>query len=104
MRSVNRRERAFVRSRRHAQGSPAWPDQHSEAAGGGAANLGLLMRNIFGVGTPRGQQSRVQAAFSIITAVKRVLRPHRRPSMREYGWFLRRFLPHALTLRVPVPA
>ena len=30
----------------------------------GAANLGLLMRKLFGQGTPRGLQSRVRAAFS----------------------------------------
>jgi hypothetical protein len=30
----------------------------------GAANLGLLMRKLFGKGTPRGLQGRLQAIFS----------------------------------------
>ena len=35
----------------------------------GAANLGLLMRKIFGVGTPKGLQGRLRAAFCRIAAV-----------------------------------
>lgn len=40
----------------------------------GAANLGLLMRKIFGVGTPKGLQGRVNAAFLRVTGVLQVLR------------------------------
>ena len=40
----------------------------------GAANLGLLMRKMFGVGTPRTLQSGLGAAFSLITIVRRALR------------------------------
>src|SRR5579863_10298232 len=39
----------------------------------GAANLGLLMRNLFGKGTPRGFQGRVQAAFSSSLACFRLV-------------------------------
>jgi transposase len=35
----------------------------------GAANLGLLMRKIFGVGTPKGLQGRLRAAFCRIAGV-----------------------------------
>jgi len=33
----------------------------------GTANLGLLMRKLFGVGTPRALQSRIRSVFSLIT-------------------------------------
>jgi transposase len=39
----------------------------------GAANLGLLMRTLFGKGTPRGFQGRVQAAFSSSRAFFRLV-------------------------------
>ena len=61
----------------------------------GAANLGLLMRKMFGAGTPRALQSRAGVAFSLITAVKRALRRHwtlRRP---ERTWFRQRFATQA---------
>jgi transposase len=35
----------------------------------GAANLGLLMRKIFGVGTPKGLQGRLRAAFFCIAGI-----------------------------------
>lgn len=70
----------------------------------GAANLGLLMREMFGVGTPRALQSRVQAVFSTITAVRRRLRPQCRPRRTEHGWFLQRFLNQALTAYLPAHA
>jgi hypothetical protein len=36
----------------------------------GAFNLGLWMRTLFGVGTPRGLQGRVVALGAIITALR----------------------------------
>jgi transposase len=61
----------------------------------GAANLGLLMRKMFGAGTPRALQGRLRAAFSLMTAVKRALRL----PWRLYGvwrsWFLDQFVAHA---------
>ncbi len=42
----------------------------------GAANLGLLMRKIFGVGTPKGMQGRVRAAFFRLTGIPQVLRTY----------------------------
>ena len=38
----------------------------------GAANLGLLMRKLFGKGTPRGLQGRLRAPFSASGALRRV--------------------------------
>lgn len=58
----------------------------------GAANLSLLMRKMFGVGTPRTLQSRIRAMFSTITAVRRLLRPQWRSRRAEHGWFLQPFL------------
>ena len=48
-------------------------------------NLGLLMRRLIGVGTPRGLQGRVVAALSaLLTLVRAIWRPaiHHRPSER----------------------
>jgi len=70
----------------------------------GAANLGLLMRKMFGVGTPRALQGRVRAVFSSLTAIRRVLRPQCRPSRTEDGWFLQRFLTQALMACLPAAA
>jgi len=39
----------------------------------GAANLGLLLRNLFGVGTPKSLQGRAVATFSLIDALKHAL-------------------------------
>ena len=39
----------------------------------GAANLGLLMRKLFGSGTPRGFQGRLQVILSTANASKRLL-------------------------------
>jgi transposase len=39
----------------------------------GAANLGLLMRKIFGVGTPRSLQGRLRGAFCRITGIRQRL-------------------------------
>jgi transposase len=39
----------------------------------GAANLGLLMRKLFGKGTPRGMQGRLQAIISAANASSRFL-------------------------------
>jgi transposase len=54
----------------------------------GAANLGLLMRKLFGVGTPRALQSRLRSAFSLITDLKRAIRLPGPLQTSEYGWFL----------------
>jgi transposase len=40
----------------------------------GAANLGLLMRKLFGVGTPRALQSRLGPVFSFLNGVTRAMR------------------------------
>ena len=40
----------------------------------GAANLGLLMRELFGVGTPRALQSRLRPVFSFISDLARAMR------------------------------
>ena len=63
----------------------------------GAANLGLLMRKMFGAGTPRALQGRLRAAFSLMTALQRALCPSRTLSQPERGWFLQRFITHAPT-------
>jgi transposase len=55
----------------------------------GAANLGLLMRKIFGVGTPKGLQGRVNAAFLRVTGVLQVLRTHWRQRVPNWGRILR---------------
>jgi transposase len=54
----------------------------------GAANLGLLMRKLFGVGTPRALQSRLRSAFSLITDLKRAIQLPGPLQTSEYGWFL----------------
>jgi transposase len=54
----------------------------------GAANLGLLMRKLFGVGTPRALQSRLGPVFSLITDLKRAIRLPRLLQTSEYGRFL----------------
>jgi transposase len=41
----------------------------------GAANLGLLMRKMFGVGTPKALPSALRAGFSPLLALKTALRP-----------------------------
>jgi transposase len=39
----------------------------------GGSNLGLVMRQVFGVGTPRGLQGRLAAAMAIVMALWTVL-------------------------------
>lgn len=68
----------------------------------GAANLGLLMRKIYGVGTPKALQGQLRTAFSLITALTRVPRPHWKQKTSEIGRFLLRlFLSEA---KVPIHA
>lgn len=61
----------------------------------GAANLGLLMRKMFGAGTPRALQGRLRAAFSLITAAKRAPRLPWSPHTARRGRFLEGFVAHA---------
>jgi transposase len=63
----------------------------------GAANLGLLMRKMFGAGTPRALQSRLGAAFSLIRAVRRALRSFWILRRAEHRWLQQRFGIHAPT-------
>ncbi|MCX6910901.1 MAG: transposase [Verrucomicrobia bacterium] len=65
----------------------------------GAANLGLLMRKVFGAGTPRVLQGRLRAALSLITVLKRSLRPLWKLRTFECGWFLQWFVTHGTTAR-----
>src|SRR5207302_1169745 len=56
----------------------------------GAANLGLLMRKLFGAGTPKTLQSRLGPVFSFITDLTRASRlpsPLLKPS--ECGWYVK---------------
>ena len=64
-------ERASVRHRRHATDAPARACQHPQttARHTGACNLGLLMRTLIGVGTPRGLQGRVAAVLALVLAL-----------------------------------
>jgi transposase len=61
----------------------------------GAANLGLLMRKMFGAGTPRTLQGGFGAAFSLLTTVRRALRSHWTLRRAEHDWFLQRFVAQA---------
>jgi len=61
----------------------------------GAANLGLLMRTVFGVGTPKTLQGGLRAAFSVIASTKRVLQLLWSLRMSESGKFLRWFASYA---------
>jgi len=63
----------------------------------GAANLGLLMRKMFGAGTPKALQGRLRAAFSLMTAVKRALCPHWTRIRLPRRWFRDRLAPHPQT-------
>jgi transposase len=55
----------------------------------GAANLGLLMRKIFGVGTPKGLQGRLRDAFLRVTGLLQVLRTHWRQRVPNRDRILR---------------
>ena len=55
----------------------------------GAANLGLLMRKIFRVGTPKGLQGRLPAAFLRVTGILQVLRPPLAAKIAELRRILR---------------
>jgi len=70
----------------------------------GAANLGLLMRKLFGVGTPRAIQSRLGPVFSLIANLKRAIRRPRPLKTSEYGRFLNHSGIHAVTFCVPFAA
>jgi transposase len=61
----------------------------------GAANLGLLMRKMFGAGTPRSLQGRLRSAFSRLTAVKRGLRLPWSLCRVQRNWLLRPLVAHA---------
>lgn len=70
----------------------------------GAANLGLLMRKLFGVGTPRALQSRLAPVFSFISDLTRAMRRRwllktsaGRPFLRQLE-IIRRYLPFRLPL------
>jgi transposase len=54
----------------------------------GAANLGLLMRKLFGVGTPKGLQGRVNAAFLRVTGIRQLLRTHWRQRVPNWDRIL----------------
>ena len=61
----------------------------------GAANLGLLMRKMFGAGTPRALQGRLRTAPSLLTALKLALQLPWSPHRVQRSWFLERFAAHA---------
>ena len=70
----------------------------------GAANLGLLMRKMFGAGTPRALQGRLRAAFSLMTTMQQALQPCRTSKRPEPGWFLRRSVTDPPTECLPAAA
>jgi transposase len=70
----------------------------------GAANLGLLMRKLFGVGTPRALQSRVGSLSSLLINLKRTIRLPGLLPPSEYGPFLNQSEIHAAASCVPVAA
>ena len=51
-----------------------------------ALNLGLLMRHLFGVGTPRSLQGRLRAAFACLFAFRRLLLNHFVAAWRFMRW------------------
>ena len=58
----------------------------------GAANLGLLMRNMFGAGTPKRLQGRSAALFSVLTAFKKRFTSLWPPAIVPSGYLLRRIV------------
>ena len=58
----------------------------------GAANLGLLMRKIFGAGTPKSLQGRVVVSFSAARDLNGAVGVLRRSLTLDFGTFLRRSL------------
>ena len=60
----------------------------------GAANLGLLMRKIFGVGTPKALQGRLRAVLSLLNALPWARRLRWKQRLFEYSQTLRRFVIH----------
>ena len=58
----------------------------------GAANLGLLMRKICGVGTPKALQGRLPAVLSLLDTLAYALRPIWKQHLLEYSQALSRFL------------
>lgn len=70
----------------------------------GAANLGLLMRKIFGVGTPRGLQGRLRAAFCRIAGIHQGLPLQWRQTLPTGDCVLRWLLLQAAESRVLVAA
>ncbi len=63
----------------------------------GAANLGLLMRMLLGVGTPRALQGRLRAAFSLMIPVKRALQRPWPPLVVRRSRFHDQLVAHAPT-------
>jgi transposase len=61
----------------------------------GAANLGLLMRKIFGVGTPKALQGRLRAVLSLLNALPWARRLRWKQRLFEYSQTLRRFVIHS---------
>jgi transposase len=70
----------------------------------GAANLGLLMRKMFGAGTPRTLQGRLQATISLILGLKKALRLHWRVRMFQCGRLLQWFVTHGSSACPPAVA
>jgi len=70
----------------------------------GAANLGLLMRKVFGAGTPKALQGRLRTAFSHLIGLPGTLRLS--PSSRnvECRRFLLEFIIHPAASCVSVAA
>ena len=68
----------------------------------GGFNLGLLMRQLIGVGTPRGLQGRLLAVVAILWALIRALRgavtSHGRSAHRVFRWSVRSLMKSAAVL------
>jgi transposase len=70
----------------------------------GAANLGLLMRKIFGVGTPRSLQGRLRGAFSQLAGRCQRLSSSWLPTLTTCARLLRPLQFQAVEFCIPVPA
>ena len=70
----------------------------------GAANLGLVKRKLLGVGTPRALQSRPGPVFSLITDLKRAMRPPVPSQTSKYGRSLNHSGIHAAASCLPFAA
>jgi len=70
----------------------------------GAANLGLLMRKMFRVGTPKGLQGRIESAFSAVIRVKGALRAIWPSIGVHFGPLIRRRTIPVTTRSIPAAA